>query len=86
MQDKALTLAEYIAVYFGGSQREFAKAQDVLPQQVTQWITKGFIVVNHNLYSLRRELNMKIYATTDTKDLEAASKEVSERLESLDEK
>lgn len=73
MQDKALTLAEYIAVYFGGSQRKFAEAQGVLPQQVTQWLNKDYMVVNHNLYSLRRELNMKIIVKSDTKDLKTAA-------------
>lgn len=58
MQYKAFTLTEYIAVYFGGSQRAFAKAQGVLPQQVTQWLSKNFIVVNHSLYSPRRDLSL----------------------------
>jgi len=51
-----MTLIDYIAANHGGSQVAFAKAQGVKPQQVTQWINKDFIVVNHKLYSPRRGL------------------------------
>lgn len=51
-----MELAEYITQFYGGSQAEFAKAAGVKPQQVTQWLDKKFIVVNHMLYSPRREL------------------------------
>jgi len=53
-------LAAYIANHFEGNQRAFAKAQGVLPQQVTQWVNKGFIVVNDELYSPRRKLKRAI--------------------------
>lgn len=52
----AKALVEYIGEGFGGSQRAFAKVQRVAPQQVTQWINKGFIVVDDKLYSFRRGL------------------------------
>jgi len=51
-----MPLNEYITIYYGGVQASFASAVGVKPQQVTQWIDKGFIVVDHVLYSPRREL------------------------------
>ncbi|MDF8594130.1 hypothetical protein OU564_20145, partial [Escherichia coli] len=36
----------------------FARLTGVQPAQVTQWINKGFIVVNHTLYSPRRKLGI----------------------------
>ena len=50
-----LELQEYIRINFS-SQREFAKMQGVLPQQITPWIRDKFIVVNGVLYSPRRTL------------------------------
>lgn len=41
---------------YNGSNTDFAVAQGVKPQQVTQWKKNGFIVVEHVLYSPRREL------------------------------
>ena len=51
------TLNEYISNKSDNSQRAFADAQGVKPPQVTQWLNKGFIVVDDVLYSPRRELN-----------------------------
>lgn len=51
------TLKDYIRKYFSGSQRAFAESQGVQPAQVTQWLSKEFIVVDHVLHSPRRELN-----------------------------
>lgn len=51
-----MSLEDYINANYGGSQRAFADAQGVKPPQVTQWLDKGFIVVDHILYSKRREL------------------------------
>ena len=51
-----MTLTQYIKENFNGVQVEFAKAQGVKRQQVTQWIAKGFIVDCGVLYSPRREL------------------------------
>lgn len=51
-----MTLTDYIATHYSGSQAEFARAAKVKPPQVTQWIDKGFIVVDNTLYSPRREL------------------------------
>jgi len=56
MQAKALSLRLWIDLHFSGSQRAFAAAQGVHPQQVTQWINKDFIVVDGKLYSHRRDL------------------------------
>ena len=50
-------IVDYIDRHFKGRQIDFATAQGVRPQQVTQWITKGFIVVDHQLYSPRRAIN-----------------------------
>lgn len=54
-----MPLLEYINENFSGSQVEFAKYLDVKPQQITQWIGKGFIVVNGILYSPRRDILRK---------------------------
>lgn len=51
-----MTLIEYIEKYYSGNQAAFAASCGVKPQQVTQWINKDFIVVDHVLYSPRREL------------------------------
>ena len=51
-----MTLLIYIEKYYDGSQVAFARAAGVKPQQVTQWIDKKFIVVDHALYSPRRSL------------------------------
>ena len=54
-----MTLIDYIQKHYGGNQAAFAKAQEVKPQQVTQWINKGFIVIGNKLYSPGRELRDK---------------------------
>ncbi len=51
-----MKLRDYIQENFGGSQRAFAAAQGVKPQQVTQWINREFIVVDNKLYSPRRKM------------------------------
>jgi DNA-binding transcriptional regulator YdaS (Cro superfamily) len=51
-----MSLTGYIEANFNGSQTAFANAQGVKRQQVTQWIKKKFIVVDHVLYAPRREL------------------------------
>ncbi|MCL8323702.1 helix-turn-helix domain-containing protein [Providencia thailandensis] len=52
-----MTLIEYINTHYNGSQKDFASKLDIKPQQVTQWINKDFIVINHVLYSPRRDLS-----------------------------
>ena len=52
----SMNLLDYIQKNYGGNQAAFAEVQSVKPQQVTQWIRKGFIVVDGVLYSPRREL------------------------------
>ena len=51
-----MNLQAYIKKYYRGIQADFARASGVQPQQVTQWIDKGFIVVRGKLYSPRRDL------------------------------
>ncbi|HHR6088562.1 TPA: hypothetical protein ACS7ZV_003548 [Providencia alcalifaciens] len=51
-----MNLLEYIHKYYDGNQSSFARSCNVSPSQVTQWVKKEFIVVNHILYSPRREL------------------------------
>ncbi|WP_058912825.1 hypothetical protein [Entomohabitans teleogrylli] len=51
-----MSLLEYIEKYYGGNQAAFARSCGVKAQQVTQWIDKGFIVVDHQLFSHRRDL------------------------------
>ncbi|MFV2324815.1 helix-turn-helix domain-containing protein [Escherichia coli] len=46
------------AYSYRGNQASFARLTGVQPAQVTQWINKGFIVVNHTLYSPRRKLGI----------------------------
>ena len=53
-----MTLVEYINRFYGGVKAEFAAAQGVQDQQVTQWVNKHFIVDDHVLYSPRRELSV----------------------------
>lgn len=50
-----MKLRDYINQHYL-NQREFGRVQGVKPQQVTQWIDKGFIVVDGVLYSPRRDL------------------------------
>ena len=50
-------LVEYIDNYFDGNQRRFAESEGVKPPQITQWVSKDFIVIDHVLHSPRRELN-----------------------------
>ncbi len=59
-----MLLNDYIKKYYDNSQADFAKAQGVKPQQVTQWITKKFIVVDHVLHSPRRELTKPFKAAS----------------------
>lgn len=46
-----MTLQDYIDKHFCGIQARFADAVGVKRPQVTQWINKDFIVVDHVLYS-----------------------------------
>jgi len=55
-----MELRAYIKKYYRDSQSDFARAQGVQRQQVTQWINKNFIVKDHVLYSPRRELAKKL--------------------------
>lgn len=51
-----MILLNYIKKEHGGNQAAFALSEGVKPPQVTQWINKGFIVVDGVLYSPRRTL------------------------------
>lgn len=50
-------LREYIAQHWD-TQADFARAQGVQRQLVTQWLEKGFVVNNHTLYLPRRVLKL----------------------------
>lgn len=52
----AVTLLQHIKDAHSGSQVAFAQHCGVKPPQVTQWIAKGFIVVDGKLYSPRRDI------------------------------
>jgi DNA-binding transcriptional regulator YdaS (Cro superfamily) len=52
-----MKLQAYINQRYQGNQAAFARAQGVKPQQISQWINKGFIVIDGSLYSHRRKLN-----------------------------
>ena len=53
-----MPLIEYINKFYLANQTSFSRLTGVQPAQVTQWINKGFIVVNHTLYSPRRKLGI----------------------------
>ncbi|AIA71399.1 hypothetical protein WCU81_02135 [Pectobacterium atrosepticum] len=53
-----MPLLDYIKKYYNGNQASFARLTGVQPAQVTQWLEKGFIVVDHTLYSPRRKLGI----------------------------
>ena len=52
-----MTIVEYIEKNFDGSRKKFADALGVHKQQVTRWINEGFIVVDGQLFSPRRQLD-----------------------------
>ena len=60
MNNKTMSLTEYIDKYYKGSQSALAKAQDVHRQQITKWINGEFIAVGHELYSPRRKLKKPV--------------------------
>ena len=57
-----MKITDYINKHHSGNKSDFARANDVLPQQVTQWVNKGFIVLDGVLYSPRRDLLGKLKA------------------------
>lgn len=52
------TLEQYINKNYAGNKSKFGRSlpEPVSPQQITQWINAGFVVVDHVLYSKRRNL------------------------------
>ena len=56
--DSCMPLLDYINKYYNGNQASFARLIGVQPAQVTQWLEKKFIVVDHTLYSPRRKLGI----------------------------
>ncbi|CNE43010.1 MULTISPECIES: hypothetical protein [Yersinia] len=59
MSDKLVsgrTLEGYIDFYFKGNQSEFARHMDVNRQQVTKWLNDGWVVINHQLFSPKRDV------------------------------
>ncbi|HCI4281972.1 TPA: hypothetical protein NO555_005357 [Klebsiella variicola subsp. variicola] len=61
-----MSLDDYIKQYYSGVKAKFARSQGVAPTQVSEWIRNGYIVVDHKLYSFRRDLNVD--AIADEKD------------------
>lgn len=53
---KPMLLEPYIKKFYNNVKGDFAESEGVQPAQVTQWIKKGFMVVNHELMSHRRYL------------------------------
>lgn len=54
--EKAYPLRDYIDVFYGGNNSEFARHQVVNRQQVNEWLGKDFIVMCDTLFSPRRVL------------------------------
>ena len=52
---KEQTIKEHIKSK-GLTQKAFAELNEIKPQQITEWINKGFIVIDDILYSPRRKL------------------------------
>mgnify|MGYP001063214828 CR=1 FL=1 len=53
-----LSLTDHIMINHDDNNAAFARKNNVLPQQVTEWKNKGFVVVDGKLYSPRRELEI----------------------------
>ena len=51
-----MKLTDYIKKYYEDNKAAFARSQEADPQQVSVWVRKGFIVIDHILYSPRRVL------------------------------
>ncbi|MEJ5074354.1 hypothetical protein WH357_18760 [Enterobacter ludwigii] len=51
-----MKIVEYIDLYFEGNKSAFARRMNVTPQQVTKWVNDGWIIIDGQLYSPRREL------------------------------
>ncbi|HGW6103708.1 TPA: hypothetical protein ACNIQM_001836 [Citrobacter werkmanii] len=51
-----MKLVDYINENYGGNKSEFARANGVPPQRVTEWVNGDFIVIDGKLYSYRRDL------------------------------
>ncbi len=51
-----LSLDDYILINHDDNNSAFARSNDVRPQQVTEWKSKGFVVFGKALYSQRRVL------------------------------
>lgn len=50
------TLQGYINSYHAGNQADFARHMDVTPQQVTKWLNAGWLVINDQLFSPKRQI------------------------------
>ncbi|NTY85554.1 hypothetical protein FCH33_02025 [Serratia fonticola] len=62
-----MKLETYISANYE-SQAAFAREAGVSPAQVTQWIAKGFIVIDGELYSPRRELETPLPSLTKNQE------------------
>lgn len=55
---EVLSVKDYISKHYP-SQVAFAEAHGTTKQQVTEWISKSFIFVGDDMYSLRRSFKQK---------------------------
>jgi hypothetical protein len=57
---KPMPLKDYINLFYKGEKpkTDFANSEGVQAPQVTQWIKKNFMVVDHELMSHRRFLSL----------------------------
>ena len=54
-----MLLKDYINKYYIGVRADFARAQGVLPQQVTKWLASDWLVIDGRLYSPKQVLKTK---------------------------
>lgn len=63
-------LSDYIERFYGGNQRRFAEAQDVLPQQVTRWLRANAVVFGGKIHT---PLNRDLAPVVDTSEYNRAT-------------
>ncbi|WP_162940856.1 hypothetical protein [Pectobacterium parmentieri] len=51
-----MLLIEFIKDHFGGNQAAFARHMGVRPQKVQDWLNAGWLVIDNQLCSPRREI------------------------------
>lgn len=51
-----MTVEMWIQLYYGGVNAWFAEANNTSPQNVAQWIKKGYLIIGGQLYAPRRPI------------------------------